>query len=329
MRICVYTVLLGRYDSLIEQPTAAESDADFVCFTDDETLVSNTWQIERVTPYMPQDLPRSSRVYKILGHPSLDKYDVTICIDASVLLRSTPEEVVARFLAPDIDMGLAEHSYREMLMDEFDEVVRLNYDAPARVYEQLSDYATYFPEVLTARPLWGGMLVRRNTSDVTAAMRVWFDQVLRYSRRDQLSLPFALDSSGIRYRAIPLDNFSSELHEWPVITDRKVANGKARSLPSAPLLVELRRAERRITELNARIAELDPSIVAELERKLAQAQTEIEQGTVERVTLEHQLEGAHKQTWHSEQQLLQARSVRGAARNLADVVVRKFTRPVR
>ena len=39
MKICVYTVLLGGYDALLPQPVSSTSDADFICFTDDATLL--------------------------------------------------------------------------------------------------------------------------------------------------------------------------------------------------------------------------------------------------------------------------------------------------
>lgn len=200
MKICVYTVLLGGYDALLEQPVARDSDADFICFTDAADLRSDTWDLQPVTPFLPQDIHRSSREFKILGHPRLDEYDVTVCVDASVLLRSRPETIVSELLRDEVDMALLTHSFRETVLDEFDEVVRLNYDDRARVYEQLTDYAVYHPDALSAKPLWGGMLVRRRNERVSTAMRVWFDQVLRYSRRDQLSLPYALQNSGLAFR---------------------------------------------------------------------------------------------------------------------------------
>ncbi|MBD3757442.1 MAG: DUF616 domain-containing protein [Microbacterium sp.] len=325
MKVCVYTVLLGGYDVLLDQPVAIDSAADFVCFSDDDGLVSDTWRVEAVVPYLPQDLHRSSRVLKILGHPLLSQYDVTICIDASVLLRATPEQIIADLLTDDVDMALAEHSHREMILDEFDEVVRLNYDDAFRVYEQLSDYAAYFPEALTAKPLWGGLLVRRNTPAVAAAMRVWFDQVLRYSRRDQLSLPLALMLGAVRYRAVALDNFSSALHEWPVITGRRVVNGKARLHSSAPLLVEFRRAERRIHDLEDQVASAEPT-AASLRQSIASLEAEVATTAGERTEVERELGAVRAQLSGAERLIAHQRSVRGALRNLVGAVGRRLSR---
>src|SRR3546814_17633450 len=125
MRICVYTVLLGGYDALLAQEVAVRSDADFVCFTDDPALTSDTWNVQVVEPHLPQAIHRSSRVYKILGHESLTPYDVTICIDASALLRATPEEIVAAWMDDDVDTPFHPHTIRAKLLDTLAEGARM------------------------------------------------------------------------------------------------------------------------------------------------------------------------------------------------------------
>lgn len=313
MKLCVYTVSLGGYDRLVDQPPAADSDADFVCFTDDPTLVSDTWEIVLVEPRFPGDLHRSSREFKILGHERLERYDVTVCIDASVQLRASPERIVDEWLTPDVDFALAPHSFREKVLDEFDEVIRLKYDDPSRVYEQLNDYALSYPDVLEARPHWGGLLVRRRTPAVAAAMRLWFDQVLRYSRRDQLALMVALLRSDVRWRAVPIDNFDSEYHLWPVITERKVALGKAREVPLGPLLADVRRRDRRIMELEAELDRIGAVSIGELELSIAQLNDEIADGTNVRRQLESRIEATQRQVWERDVMLRESESISGAA----------------
>ncbi|MCT9818753.1 DUF616 domain-containing protein [Microbacterium sp. W1N] len=284
----MYTSLFGQYDALLDQPVARDSDAVFICFTDDPNLTSETWDVRVVPPAFDQDPIRSARLHKILGQSVPDSFDITLYIDASVRLRVTPEELVGEWLADDVDMALATHSYRETVVDEFDEVVRLNYDDRARVYEQLTDYAQADPGVLTSKPLWTGILVRRRSHAVAAAMRTWADHVLRYSRRDQLSIMVAL-GAGIRYRTIELDNFQSRYHEWPVIAGRRVSQGKSRDLPSGPLLADLRRAKAHVSALERQIEELHPEQVDKLRIEISGLEAQIEQGTQERARIERRL----------------------------------------
>lgn len=287
MKICVYTYVLGGYDELLEQAVAVDSEADFVCFTDDPDMRSETWRIELVTPRYPTDVVRSARELKILGHRVLDAYDVTVCIDASVLLRQPPERIVEAWLSDDVDMALPQHSYREQVLDEFDEVVRLNYDDRSRVHEQLLSYSVSDPDALTQKPLWTAILVRRRTTEVADAMRLWFDHVLRYSRRDQLSVNVALSRTRLRVRRVPIDNFSSELHQWPAIERRKVPLGKASPYGSGPLLAELRRARRHIAELDAQLLRVGIGGVTELGDHLNALRAQAEQAEAQRSRADH------------------------------------------
>ncbi|QCR41074.1 hypothetical protein C1N74_12100 [Microbacterium sp. SGAir0570] len=315
MSLVVFTSLFGRYDSLLDQPVARDSQARFICFTDDPDLTSDTWEIQVVQPAFAADPVRSARLHKILGPQTDVEFDVSLYIDASVRLKVTPEELVAAWLPEDADMALPTHSYREILIDEFDEVIRLNYDDRGRVYEQLTDYATTVPDVLEARPHWTALLVRRRNARVAGAMRVWADHVLRYSRRDQLSIMVALDGD-IVYRGVDVDNFDSRFHEWPIVEGRRVQQGKAPSLPAGPLVADLRRAVRRIAELEAR---LDTAGEDALERAAAQIEdlkAQIEQGTQERARIEVRLDNKTREAVLASERVRELEAQDAAVRRL-------------
>ena len=317
MRTCVYTALFGQYDGLIEQPASRTSTCDFICFTDDATLSSETWEIRLVDGAFPQDPIRSARLFKILGDEALAGYDATLYIDASVLLRRDPAQIIDEWLTDDVDIALASHSYRTILADEFDEVVRLNYDDRSRVYEQLVDYSISCPDVLEAQPLWTGMLVRRPTPDLAAAMRTWANHVLRYSRRDQLSVLVALRSDRVRARVLEVDNFDSPDHEWPVTRQRRISQGKAPALPPGPLVIELRRAHKRLDELAASIAELNG-------RSPREVLVSEEANRARASDAEERLDVMGRELAESTRDLRIARSVRGSARNLGRALRTKF-----
>ena len=128
--LCVYTALFGRYEDLLAQPIAAESELDFICFTDDPELSSDSWRIELVEPPLRSDPARSSRYPKICAHRFLDGYDTSLYIDNSVLLTRAPEEIV-EMLLPDrgAAFGAAAHSFRETVEDEFVAVMDAGLDA--------------------------------------------------------------------------------------------------------------------------------------------------------------------------------------------------------
>jgi hypothetical protein len=220
-RACVYTALLGGYERLTEQPVAGESSLDFVCLTDDPTLVSETWTVRLVERIIPRDPARSQRALKIRAHAAVPDYDVSLYIDNSILLKTPPERILAELLPPEAVLAVMAHGFRESVADEFRAVVESGLDAAHRCDEQLAHYLETDPDCLTLRPLKGGLLLRRHhDARVVAAMDLWLTHVLRYSRRDQLSLRYALRATSLEPLVHELDNFDSPYHTWPVTTGR-------------------------------------------------------------------------------------------------------------
>jgi hypothetical protein len=46
-------------------------------------------------------------------------------------------------------------------------------------------------------------------------MTMWWEHVLRYSRRDQLSFGVAMAAAGVWVKSVPLANLQSAVHRWP------------------------------------------------------------------------------------------------------------------
>ncbi len=265
----VYTALIGEYEELNEQPVAANSDVTFVCFTDNLELESNSWEFRRIEPRFPLDSIRSARFLKVHGPELLSEFAESLWIDNSVLLRGDPADLLDAWLT-DTDIALPRHSYRTSVLGEFDTVATQGYDDPARVYEQLIHYSTIRPAVLNERPFWTAILARRHTPVVAETMQVWLEHILRYSRRDQLSVNFALSQTGIGVTAIEIDNWSSEWHQWPQLSKRKwnVTQDRlaaALRIPSA----DIGRLENVVLQLADQIEALKRD--AEEERKRADA----------------------------------------------------------
>jgi len=226
-RACVYTVLVGGYEELLEQPVAAASEMDFILFTDSRDIESATWQVRIEDLILPQDPPRSSRYAKLLPHRVLPEYDVSIYIDNCLLLRQRPEKVLEDLFSDDAVFALNPHDYRETLRGEFEAVIDLEKDAPWVCVEQLEHYEKWRPEVLDDAPLWTGFMIRRHHDPLLIkTMESWWMQLLRYSRRDQLSIMMALRETGLEPTLLSNPLRASEYHEWPMDVGRIDATGE-------------------------------------------------------------------------------------------------------
>ncbi|WP_290869161.1 glycosyltransferase domain-containing protein [Aquabacterium sp.] len=223
-------------------------------------MVSQTWQIRRIDPALPGDLPRSQREAKLLPHRYLSEFDRSLYIDNSVMLKALPEEIDARW-AGSSGLRLCEHSFRKTVADECAEVVRLRRDDPSRVMEWLCLMRRLQPQMLSRRPIWGGMLLRdHHLPLVQRAMSRWYELVLRYSRRDQLSAWWAFDAVGLKPDVQRIDNLDAWSHNWPVVEarDEQLANFDPLDLQWPPddiraLLAKLARLERENARLTTQI----------------------------------------------------------------------------
>jgi len=189
---------------------------DRICLTDDPTLSSSSWQMRVIPRRLPADTVRSARRCKILAHEYLPEYDETLYVDNTVELRTSPEAVFDALLPESSAMALLRHSWHGPLREEFDDVRALGLDVDWRCQEQIHDYARTDPDGLEAPTLWTGILLRRHRDpSLQSLMSQWWEHVLRYSRRDQLSLPFLLRQSDAAVTVHDLDNHESRFHVWP------------------------------------------------------------------------------------------------------------------
>lgn len=246
MRRIVYRVLLGGYETLNELEDVELHDVEAIVLTDDRNLTSRTWTVHQVTPEFPDDPVRSQRLLKICGHQSLGSFDESLYLDNSVELRVSPSVLLDTWLSdPATDIALPLHDTRASVADEFTQVLALGLDDAAPVREQLSAYRRSAAEILLQRPHWTAIIARRPGAALDHRMRVWADHVLRYSRRDQLSVNLALDSETIAVAGITVEARESPWHRWPLESGRPHGGGRFFGPTSASLVLEMERLRER------------------------------------------------------------------------------------
>ena len=173
---------------------------------------------------------------------------MSLFIDNTVILKTDPEA----FLNENMDasgFSLPHHSYRSTVLDEFITVLDSQLDDPNRIFEQFDEYSSNCPSILREKPYWTGILLRdhRNPT-VRAVSEIWFAHVLRYSRRDQLSLNLAFRQAGLSPKTLLIDNKESCFHSWPHAQARKHKtrswNNAHSPAPSAVRIRELGRSQK-------------------------------------------------------------------------------------
>ena len=222
-RLVVYSVLTGSHAHLANPFPPGCRGFERICFTDDPDLSSDDWSIVRMDPAL-LDPERESRRPKILPHRFLPDFDISVYIDGTVTFKVDPMVAISHVLDGDSSFACFRHPWRDCVYAEGEEVIRVGYDRETRVREQLDFYrSTGFPE--HAGLIAGTMLVRRhNDEHVVALGENWFDQVLRFSKRDQLSFNYIAWKLGFEYAVLPGELTDNDWIDWPSGESRVTAD---------------------------------------------------------------------------------------------------------
>lgn len=203
----VYTAITGRHAQLSRRPVVP--DTDFICYSD-EPLDRDDWQIRPIEA--PQGLsPRMQAKFHKLFPPA--GYTWNVWVDGAYSLRTDDDarSFVDDFIAHSPNgFGLHRHSLRDCI---FDEAVHVHFlgmekcrDQREIIQQQVRHYqAEGHPKNWG---LWaGGLLCRDTRPNVAEVMRRWWDEMMRWSWRDQISLAFVLRSMNMRPDEWPWELF--------------------------------------------------------------------------------------------------------------------------
>lgn len=197
--IVVYTAIFGDYDVLMD-PEVVESGVDYVCFTDDETITSDIWEIRNATPMTDPAL--SNRRIKILAHEYLEEYDFSVYIDGNIQILERIKPLVEDYLST-ADFALYKHPKRTSVFEEAEVCIEKNKAKEGPVREQLEHYRDAgFPDDrnLSANRI---LFRRHQKPDIKELMWSWWREVSERVSRDQLSLMFVLWEHDVDYNLIP------------------------------------------------------------------------------------------------------------------------------
>ena len=187
----IYTCITGDYDDLIE-PKYVTPDFDYICFTDNDKLTSDVWQIRK----MPKRIANLSKVkqqryVKINAHKVLKEYDLSIWVDGSVTIKSDLNTFIDKYVNNKCSIYVPEHPSRNCIYKEARAVIAMKKDVEENVNPQIDKYkAEEFPSNYGL--LQSNIMVRKhNDKKCIKLMECWFKEVENGSHRDQLSFNYA------------------------------------------------------------------------------------------------------------------------------------------
>lgn len=188
MKAAVLTAITGGYDILNDHQATA--GADFYCYTDNEKLVSGTWQIRKARRLFEDDV-RNAKIYKVIPDLFLSEYEVILWIDGNIQLKKSVPFLIRKYLQ-DCDIAVFKHHKREGITEEANICAALGKDKKEILQEQISAYSQDLK--LYECPV----ILRKNNKKTRAFNYAWWAHITRYSRRDQISFTKAAEQAGIK-----------------------------------------------------------------------------------------------------------------------------------
>ena len=192
MKICVYTAIAGE-KNLLTTPETVYPDVSYIAFVD-RPYDCDVWEQRELIDFS-LDVRfrnrRNAKIYKINPELFLPEHDVSVWIDPTHELFSHPREFIERHaLLESTDIAVFRHSARSCVYDEGEFVKTVGWKEHEHLLDmQLENYRdSGFPRGFGLFELM--VIIRRNCQSTWRFNRCWWEQICKYSSRDQLSFPF-------------------------------------------------------------------------------------------------------------------------------------------
>ncbi|CAI9116642.1 OLC1v1017839C1 [Oldenlandia corymbosa var. corymbosa] len=240
MRDCeavVSTCAFGGGDDLYQPIGMSEQSLQKVCyvaFWDEVTLASQEaqgvkvgedhfigkWRIIIVKDLPFRDQRLNGKIPKMLPHRLFPNSRYSIWVDSKSQFRRDPLGVLEALLwRTGSVLAISEHGARSSVYDEAKAVVKKNKATPEEVEVQLTQYRK---DGLPEDKRFNGkkalaeasIIVREHTPSTNLFMCIWFNEVVRFTSRDQLSFPYVL----WRFKAL------KDVNLFPVCTRKDLVN---------------------------------------------------------------------------------------------------------
>jgi hypothetical protein len=211
-KIVVYTAISNNYDTLRE-PDCFSSACDYVCFSDNPHLQSQCWSVRLLGGNGSEPI-RRARKPKILPHRYFPDYECSVWVDGNLTIIGDVQELVEQYLAEN-NLAFFKHpDGRNCIYQEAEACIRFRKDREEIIRQQIARYRSFdYPEHNGL--LASGVILRRhNRPDIVRTMEEWWEEIVHYSRRDQLSFNFVAWKNKTAYTLIDNNIRDNRYFRW-------------------------------------------------------------------------------------------------------------------
>jgi hypothetical protein len=201
LKIAVLTSLIGN-GNFLSPPMIKFDDVDYYAYTDQQNIEG--WN--RIKPIdfsydRTYSNRRSAKIPKILPSSVAPNYDYYVWTDSTHQIVVHPSIMIENFMQ-NCSMGVFKHPFRNCVYDEADIIKEISFDHKDLVDSQMNFYRG--ENYRKDNGLYElGAFITKNDEMSSRLGWMWWEQICKYSSRDQLSFPYCVEKCGISLGIIP------------------------------------------------------------------------------------------------------------------------------
>jgi len=193
-KIILYSCLVNKRDRI--KPIEFDDGFKYVLFTDDLKADAKGWEIRPVV-WTSEDPVLTARYHK--HHPFVLFPDATYTIWLDMTHWAYQSLIP---LLTNFDLMLHKHQERHTICAEADICKFLKFDSPEIIESQITHYKN--DGFIDNIGLYStSCLIRKNTYQCQMLSEMWWEEICKWSKRDQISLPYCLWRLGLTPGVIP------------------------------------------------------------------------------------------------------------------------------
>ena len=202
-KVAVYTSIIGKYDTLLE-PKYVSDNCDYFIFTDGDIPSESVWKKKKLPSnqqFLTFNSYQKAKYFKIFPHELFPEYDYSIWVDGNIEIIGDLIPFIDR-MGNDFYWAEFLHPNNDCVYDESFSIVSQGKYNALDVKKQMKIYKSNgFPKHFG---LFENSFIIRKHNDFRCKKICfdWWEQLNKYTWRDQLSLSYVLWENSINFKDI-------------------------------------------------------------------------------------------------------------------------------
>ena len=198
-KIAIFMAITGGYDGL-KYHEHLLADADYFLFGENEFEAPYVYKYRKIE-HFDEDPTRIARYVKTHAHSLLADYEIAIWVDGNIIIKDDISSLIESFQRSSNILAAIPHPIRSDVYAEADECIARGKDEKDIIEQQMQRYKE--EGFQTDALIESNFIMFKPQDDRSKAfLDKWWSEIETNSKRDQLSLNYALSQFGLDYDRI-------------------------------------------------------------------------------------------------------------------------------